>query len=205
MAPMIQFVEGNTIQRGQIGEVAIVRESPEVTLGGQIFGALLAAAFVAAAAFFWVMPVSQPESEILILRVLLCGGFVMIAALIVWSSLLPRKSVAQMEVDIKRQEFRLGKVTKDESFRTKHTMPFGTVKQFFAGSQTAPHERNSSGTTALYVQADSGPRNGAMLVGSVSEIELLAGELNAALQGHPMIESKNNTADLSGGFGKRGT
>ena len=202
---MIQFVEGNTIQRGEVGEVTVIRESPEVTVGGQVFGALIAAAFIAAAAFFWVMPVSQPESKILILRIILCGGFVLIAALIAWSALLPRKSVMQLEVDTKRQEFRLGKVTKDESFRTKHTMPFGTVKQFFAGSQSAPHERNSSGTTALYVQAESGPRNGSMLVGSVSEIELLAGELNAALQGHPMIESKNNAADLSGGFGKRGT
>lgn len=204
---MIQFVEGGTLLRATRGEELLVRENPDVSLLGRIFGALGSTAFLAAALFFWRMPVDSVGFGTDLARIALCGGLALIGAVIGWSALYPRKSVSQLEVDPVKREVRLGSVKPEADFKAKHVMKFADVKRFYAGSETSTDVHDIGGTTILYVEASSGPRNGATIVGSAHELENLAREFNQALtQPIPVASSPapDALAQRRGGFGRRG-
>lgn len=204
---MIHFVErGTTLRANRVDEL-LVRENPDVSMLGRVFAAIGGTAFIAGGLFFWQIPVESTGIGTDLARIALCSGLGLIGAVIGWSALYPRKSVTQLEVDPGKREVRLGSVKPEADFKVKHRMTFGEIERFCAGSQTSTDVRNVGGSTVLYVEGTSGPRNGATLVGSVHELEKLAREINDMLARPLTSEPASNQhcgIHRSGGFGRRG-
>ncbi len=208
---MVHFVIGDTLLRASRGDDLLIRENPEVSLMGRIFAALGGTAFLAAAIFFWQMPVEDTGQDVTWIRIILCGGMAAMGVLLGWSGLYPRKSVTQLEMDMRKRELVISKVKVDRetegSPSTQHTVAFANITQFFSGSRATAGNQQRGGGTCLYIEADGGPRNGAVLVGSVIEIEELARELNTLLQTAPDSVTTGLESPLqprSGRFGRRG-
>lgn len=200
---MAGIANGSTVEVRRRADCLTLRENPIVTTFGKIAGGLGALAFLAAATLFWVMDVAEPESSVIWLRIVLCGGLAAIGIILGWSALSPRKSVSQLEMDASARALRIGKVTRDGKYTIKHTVAFSDIDQFFAGSKGDVSEHGNS-TTVLYFQGTGGPRNGALIVGSVYEIEEAAQTLQRMLKAPPKMPERR-IKPRSTGFGRRGT
>ena len=212
---MIQFIEGRTIMRARRRGELLVRENPDVSLLGKVFGALGATAFMAAALFFWKMPVDGTGVEADWPRMALCGGLGLIGVMIRWSALYPKKSISQIEVDPDRREIRVGSVAigrngEESAFKADHSLPFARVKRFYLGSDTSLDVESTGGRTVLYMEAHGGARKGVTIVGGIEELEPLVGEINAMLaappghEGAPASSPPSSPLQKRGGFGRRG-
>lgn len=150
------------------------------------------------------MPTDQPVSETCWIRLLLGGGLAAIGLTIAWSAFIPAATVSQIEFDLRKRVLRYGRFSKAGGFILKGTLAFSKVRQFYTGSQTIG-ERGSGGTTVLYVEADGGPRNGSLIVGSVIELEALARKANEMLEHGDNLDSATLDGEpiQQSGFGRR--
>lgn len=194
-----------TIEVEQTSSKLIAREidSP----GGpaaKIAAGLAGVVFVAGAAFFAVMPTDQPISETWWMRLILCGGLFLIGLGILWSTFSKSDSVTQIVLDGRARLLHHGKQSAASGFVAKGTVPFAAIKQFYPGSRS-DHSLEMGGTTILYVEAEGGPRNGVLMVGSVEELEEFADQANAFLVqpadgGQPTLDGQPLPRT---GFGRR--
>lgn len=203
---MVHFIEGATVLVRRDADCITLRENPEVSVLGRIVGGLGGLAFVTVATLFWFMEVGGDDGSQLWIRVLLCGGLTLVGLLLGWSALYPRNSIEEISFDKERRELRVTKLTAEGESKLRHTVPFSDIDRFYAGSQ-ASHDASKGGSTILYVEASSGPRNGVLIVGSVSELEQYSRELNTELQevlSSPAPDMRPATPQPRG-FGRKGS
>lgn len=172
---------------------------------GQLISAVAALAFLAGGVFFAFLPTGQPISETWWIRLLLGGGLATIGLIIAWSAFNPSGMVGQIEFDLHKRVVRYGTFSDADGFISKGTLAFSAIQRFYAGSQADTSVQNC-GTTIFYVEADGGPRNGVLIVGSTFELEALARKANDMLK----HSDNSGSATLNGqptrqsGFGRRG-
>jgi len=192
---MVQTATSGTLSMHRSPDAVHVEEVFEPSLMGRIFGGIGAICFMAACLFFWQMPVENDGTTTLIIRIVLCGGMCAIGIVLGRSALIPRDRVTRLEFDRSAQVMTVAE---------EHAVPFADIERFYAGSQTG-HSHQAGGSTVLYMEAKSGPRNGVLIVGSVQELEEFAREANTLLS-QPVKASCVDTSptQVVRGFGRKG-
>lgn len=203
---MIHAAELGTVRISRKNDLVRIQEVYEPSVMGRIFGGLGALAFAGVSLLFWQMPIENEDSTTFILRIVLCGGLLAIGILLGRSALIPRDTVMRLEFDVGEQEMRVVNVNQEGERDIKHAVGFAAIKRFYAGSQADHSIHNRGGSTVLYMEGEGGPRNGALIVGSVRELESFVQEANELITRAPSAPRATTASSpaSAGGFGRKG-
>jgi len=130
----------------------------------RIAGLTIAAIFIAAASFFWFMPVNDPE-QVFWLRLILCGGLASIGLALTVGAIGEKTSFEFVEVDGRKGVLVSGRDTK-AGREVTNRMHLGAIENIFLGSEALNHASKSlESTQTLYVSGKGSPNKGILFTG----------------------------------------
>ncbi len=148
----------------------------DLPLFEKVAGLLIAAAFLGAAGFFWIMPVADAD-QVFWLRVILCGGLALIGLLVLWGTFGRKRKFYFVEADARTGDLVNGYDTATDRVE-ENRMKLADVEILWIGSDALP-PRTTEGITALYVKGDGAPRKGALITGGHVELSDLTRRIMA--------------------------
>jgi hypothetical protein len=136
---------------------------------------------IAAAVFFWFMPVENP-GEVFWLRLILCGGLAAVGLVLLAGAIGEKTSFEFIEADRRSGVLISGRDTKAGREIT-NTMQLSAIDNIFLGSEALNHAAKTlESTQTLYVSGKGAPKKGILFTGAglalnevKSHIQRLAG------------------------------